>query len=269
MITLSYSTDSVEIDYPEWDYLPRIHLAMEPVEVANGWSIWDNLIANDYRTCQIGRSVLSKAQGVELDSFLLAHRGQTLNMAIGTESNFFPFGPDLGDAGTFTVVVVDRKIGQFDQFKQFSKSWNLLMITNPAYVLPDVVHQADFQIGTVNGLLYPQTGIDSSRVYGIQTNVSYGGDPFSVDIRRNIHEASFVQRCNQGLAAELLAFLSGATGRDRDIAIIAPNDYYLFDPAQGASGTYTCKLIQNVIECRHIAYEEFDIPLKFWMKNAA
>lgn len=269
MITLSYGADSVEIDYPEWEYISRIHLAIEPVETTNGWDVWNNDITNDYRSCSISRSVLDEADGVALDAFMLAHRGLTLNMAIGTESNFFPFGPDLGDTGTFTIQIMDRKFGQFDQFNQFSKSWNLVMISKPAYDLPAVTHQADFQIGTVDGLLYPQTGIESSRVYGIKTNVSYGGDPFSVDIRRNIHETSFVQKCNQGLAAELLSFLSGATGRYQDITIIAPDNYYLFDPVQGASGTYTCKLIQKVIECRYIAYEEFDIPLNFWMKSAA
>jgi hypothetical protein len=270
MITLSHLSDSVQIDYPEWEgYLSKIHLAFELVETSAGWDVWDNLIANDYRTCSIDRSILSETEGKNLDDFIIAHRGLTLNLAIGTDSNFFPFGPDKGDTGMFYVRIIDRKFGQFDQFKQFSKSWTLLMTTAPEYVLPDVTHQADFQIGTVRGLLYPQTGIDSKRTYGDFNGVTYGGNMYPVDIRRNIHETSFTQRCNEGLAAELLTFLSGATGRSQDITIIAPDDYYLFDVVQGASGTYTCKLIQNVIECKQLNYEEFEIPLRFWMKSAA
>jgi hypothetical protein len=270
VITFSYLTDSVEINYPEWNgYVPKIHLAIEPVETASGWDTWDNLISNDYRTCSIARSVLTETEAKNFDDFIIAHRGLTLNMAIGTNSNFFPFMPDKGDTGTFTVKIVERKFGQFDQFKQFSKAWDILMVTAPSYTPPDSTHQADFQIGTVDGLLYPQTGIESKRIYGEMNGISYGGDMYSTDIRRNIHETSFTQRCNEGLAAELVTFLAGATGRNQDITIVAPDDYYLFDVAQGASGTYTCKLIQKIIECRQLDYEEFEIPLSFWMKSAA
>lgn len=270
MITFIYNDNSVIINYPEWEgYVSRAHLAIEAVETANGWDVWDNGIALDYRTCSIARSVLSKSEANNLDEFLLGFRGTDFYMSIGPDSNFFPFGPDRGDSNTFAVRLLDRKFEQFDQFKQFNKSWTFLMTQAPAYSLPTVTEQGDFQIGTVNGLLYPQAGLSPERIYGVRTDVSYGGDGYPVDIRRNIHETSFKQVCNEGLAAELMAFLTGVSGRGSDISIVAPNDYYLFDVAQGASGTYTTKLIQKVIECTQVDYEEFHIPLKFWMKTKA
>jgi hypothetical protein len=268
VITLSNNTgDSIEIEYPEWGYISSAHLAIEPIKTSVGWDVWNNGIATDYRTCKIERSIFDEQDGVDLDTFLIANRRVPLSMDIGTNSNFYPFMPDKGDSGIFVVHVIDRKFGQFDQFNQFAKEWELLMTYAPDYELPAVTNQANFQIGTVDGLMYPQAGIDSSRIYGVNTGISYGGQPYSVDIRRNIHETNFTQRCNTGLAAELLYFLTGATGRHQDITIIAPDNYYLFDPANSASGTYTCKLIQNIIECRQINYEEFEISLSFWMKS--
>jgi hypothetical protein len=268
MITLSHGTHTVDIDYPEWEgYSPVITLAIESVETADGYDIWDNGIAYDYRVCKIDRSLLSETDCAALDVFFAGHRTAEIYMDIGTDSNFFPFGPDKGDSGEFTVRLISRKYGSFDQFKQFKKSYDLLMIDAPAYSLPSVTEQADFQIGTVDGLLYPQTDVISDRVYGVTTGISYGGDAGSIDIRRNIHTVSFTQRCNAGLAAELVAFLTGATGRSQDITIIAPDDFYLFDIANGASGTYICKLIQKEIICNQLDYEEWEIPLSFWLKE--
>jgi len=267
VITLSYIADSVEINYPVWEgYVSSVVLAIEISETTDGFDAWDNGITRDYRLCKIDRMLLSETEANNLEVFLAVHRGVGMSMDIGTDSNFFPFGPDKGDSGVFTVRLLSREYGSFDQFKQFDKTIDFVMISAPAYSLPAVTNQASFQIGTVDGLLYPQTDIVSPRVYGVSHCVSYDGSPYAVDIRRNIYTTEFTQRCNEGLAAELLAFLTGTNGRTQDISIIAPDDYYLFDIANSASGTYTCRLIQKTIECRQLNYEEFEIPLSFWMK---
>jgi hypothetical protein len=273
MITFTAGGSYVQIEYPEWSFLAKAHLAMSLNSTCNGWDVWDNGIVNDYRTCEIERLHLNLISGDTtakmLDDFLLAHRDETLEMNLPSGSGFFPFGPDKGDAGNFDVKIIERKFGQYDQFRQYTKSMILLMVTAPVYVLPDIVTQGDFQIGEIEGLLYPQLGIDSSREYGIQTGISYGGDAYSVDIRHNIHETSFIQQCNTSLAAALMNFLCSDLGRYQDISIVAPGNYYLFDMANGSDGTYTCKLIQDIVECKHVGNEQFEIPLKFWMKSAA
>lgn len=269
MITFSYGVDSVSIGYPEWSYVPRVHMAFEVIELSNGYSLWNNGIGNDYRSCSIDRGILTADEALALDQFIMSHRGDTVNMNIGTGSNFFPFMPDKGDTGVFTVKIMDRKFGQFDQFNQFSKSVELLMVSSPDYSLPSVFDQGDFQIGTVDGLMFPQLGIDPSVNYGINHGVTYGGDYNLVDVGNRVFTTSFIQRCNKGLAAELLSYITGATGRFQDIQIISPSGYYTFGPTNGSSGTYTGKIIQNVIECRHLDFEEFEIPLSFWMREAA
>lgn len=267
MITLSYDTDSIEIDNPENNYVSTVRIAIEPVRLSSGWDVVNNGIANDYRTCTM-HFILDEGDGADLDEFIFNHRQDTINMNVGSSSGVCPFCPDKGDSGTFTVKIVERKYGPFDQFKQFGKTVKFLMVTAPEYELPSVTNQDNFQIGTVDGLLYPQSGIDDNRAFGIQTRVSYGGDAYSVDVRDNIHTVEFVQRCNTGLAAELVSFLTGASGRHQDITVIAPDDYYLFGIENGANGTYTCKLIQTELQCRHVENEHFEIPLRFYMKEA-
>ena len=269
-ITLSYGIDQCVINYPAWEgYYSKAVLAIEPIMLEYGYEIHDNGISYDYRVCVIDRSILTETEAVDLESFIYGHRGLDINMAIGTDSNFFPFGPDKGDTGTFVIKILDRKFGPFDQFKQFDKSWVLKLVTPPAYVLPSVTNQDSFQIGTVDGLLYPQAGINPDRDFGIKHSLSYGGTNYYIDKRDNIHTTSFTQVCNEGLAAELFQFLTSANGRDQDITIIAPDDYYLFDPKNSAGGTFTCRLIQKEIECRQLNYEEFEIPLNFFMVSEA
>lgn len=269
MITLTHGAHTVEINYPLWEgYEASVFLATEIIETCAGFSIIDNGDSRMYRKCSIQRSWLSENECSNLDVFFNGHRTDVLiEMDIGTDSGFFPFLPDYGDTGVFSVYLAGRKYGQFDQFKQFNKSYDFILSSPPSYSIPPVFTQGQFQIGSVDGLLYPQTGIVSDRVYGVNYGLTYNGTVSAVDIRRNIHTAGFTQRCNGGLAAELVDFLTGAYGRANDITIVAPDDYYLFDIANGASGTYTCKLIQNEITCRQLDYEEFEIPLTMWMKQ--
>jgi hypothetical protein len=267
MVTFTAAdNDTIELDPPEWSYIPRLHLGFEVIETSSGYAHWDNSIANDYRTCEIDRSILDAVDAIAFDAFITDHLGETLEMDVGTGTNFFPFLPDKGDFGTFTVKILDRKFGQFDQFRQFSKSYSLLMVSAPAYTTPEIAPQGDFKMGPVDGLMYPQLGIDPSVRYGAAHGVSYGGDHGMIDIGVDVHVASFTQRCNKGLAAALIAFLGSSVGRFQDIEITAPEGYYLFGSANGSSGTYIVKMAQNVIECRHNDFEEFEIPLSFWMR---
>ena len=269
MILTAASLDTVTIDNPEYGYVSTANLAIEPVETSHGWDTWNNGIEYDFRTCLLSRFNLDEVVAYGLDQFILAHRGESLTMTLDSDSGFFPFGPDLGDTGDFIIQITDRKFGEFDQFKQYSKSISLLLETAPAYTLPSVDRMHTLQIGSVLYLPYPQTGISPNLVPGIQTGVSYGGDGYSIDIQRRAHETSFTLQCNESLPAHLMAFLTGALGRNQDITIVAPDEYYLFGTENGSSGTYVCKLIQKKIECTHVENEQFEIPLSFWMKSKA
>lgn len=270
MITLSISGgDSIQIDFPEYNYTTTSHLAISITKTMAGYKIWDNGISNDYRTCSIDRFYIDSTQSKSIDDFILANRGENINLVLPEGSGFFPFAPDKGDYGTFVVKIIDRKFGQFDQFSRYSKSLELLLVTPPSYEFPEISQQGSFQIGSVDGLLYPQLGIDVETQYGIGTGISYGGDAYSVDIKRNVYTAEFTQQCNTSLASYLMAFITGATGRDSDITVVAPTNYYLFGIQNGSSGTYTCKITQSVIECKHVGNEQFEIKIPLWMKAVA
>lgn len=269
MITLTGVDGQIDIDFPEHNYISRAHLAISPQRTCTGWETWNNDISRDYRTCLIPRFIHDEAKAYLLWSFLKNNQGNEITMDIGTDSNFFPFGPDKGDSDEFIVRIINRQYGTFDQFKQFTKSLELLLVSAPDYSLPSVVNQGSFQIGTVQYLLYPQLSFNHKSNYSIQTGIAFNGEGKSIDHGYDSYETSFVQQCNTSLAAKLFDYLTGTTGRHQDITIIAGEDYYMFGPINGDDGTYTCKLIQNVIECKHVENEQFEIPLNFYMKSAA
>lgn len=267
MITFSVLSDSITIDTPEYGYSTDCHFAISIVETENGYRIWDNGSSYDYRTCSIGRFCFSESDALSVETFFNSHRQDIITLNIGYDSGFFPFGPDYGDDGIFTIKLLNRKFDLYDQFNQFSKSFEFLMVSKPAYAYPTIIPQGDFSIGNVDGLMYPQTGINQDKTYGYKSSVSYGGDGYYVDKLRNKNIVNFVQNCNETMAAALMEFLTGSNGRGSDITLSNSGRYYLFGIENGSSGSYLCKNIKSVIRCTHIGTQQFEIPLSFWLKQ--
>jgi len=264
---LSAGEDTITINNPEYGYIAYVNMAISVVETEHGYQLWDNGIGYDHRTCKVDRFLFSDTEAATLETFLNSHRGEIIALTLGTDSGFFPFGPDKGDTGIFTIKVLERNFTLYDQFNQFTKSFKWLMVSAPAYTLPAITRQGNFSIGGVDYLMYPQTGISQGKEYGLSTSVTLGGDGYYVDKKVNVTTSGFTQNCNEGLAAALFAYMTGSNGRASDITIENAGRYYIFGVENGASDSYLCKNISPVIQCEHVGNEQFEIPLTFWLKQ--
>lgn len=274
---LSANGSSVEITTPEYGYSSIVHMPINWVETANGWDGWDNgkgQTTYDYRTCKIPRFLFSKAMQADIVDFLLdSTKGRNTDITIElgeSETGFFPFGPDKGDLGDFECRIINRMpTGILDNpWLYFGNEVEMVMVSAPQYAIPVPVDQGDLQIGTVDGLMYPQDGIKPISKYGLRQDLTLSGAVNALDIAHNQYETEFELWANHSKAAALIDHLTG-TVRNNDVSIVAPDNHFLYGAENGASGNYTSKLIQSSIEIRHIEYDQFRIPLKFWMKAVA
>jgi hypothetical protein len=291
-MTFTAGENSVTINRPMWGYTSEIHMpiSVQP-RAPSGYGFFDppeagtgNLGTFDYRLCTIVEQ-LPTAQKVALNAFFRdAGKGRCENvtLSLGNDpTGFFPFGPDLGDSGDFTVRMVGQEQGGmlFAPFKYFEDKITLVLIrgsTLPTYAIPAPIAQGNFQIGTLFGLLYPQNDFKPRSAYAMQTALSRTGDPFSVDGRAagDAWETSFDQQCNAANAANLIALL--VANRTTPINVIAPSDFYALGADQGASGTYSCNCLGSshtkneiVITVTHEHHNQFTIPLSFYSISTA
>lgn len=239
----------------------------------------DTLKVNHYRVLNTATWQLPTAQKVALNSFLRdADMGRCENfiMRLGaTPTGFFPFGPDYGDVGDFTVRLIGQQQSgiQFSPWRYWQDRLSFVLVTAPAYALPTDVDQGSFEIGSVDGLLFPQNGFKPESRYNHRTDLSISGVPSSIDglASQDSWESAWEQQCNQSKAAALVSFLTGATGRSAEIAILAGDYYYLYGTDKGSSGLYACHFLGSerqekkmVLSVRHDGYNRFTIPLRFW-----
>jgi hypothetical protein len=275
-LKISYTDDnsaaqSLEIALPNRGYRTLITLPFDIQPLDDGfWGRFDHgngTDDQDIRQCVCDFVLTASEMGAIEDSVWsdADARGRQLTIEMGAGSAFYPFGPDKGPTGPFTVdgVFESRGIGQspykfFQVHAVFTATGNWL-----AYSLPSEVPQGSLQIGTVTGLRFPPSWFAPITKHAVSstltggTAVQYrnrgtGGDRYST---------SFEMSCNESKAAALIAYLTG-TARALDFSIVTGNNSYPFDINNGASGTFTVCLIDEVIEIRHDRHNEFKFGLK-------
>jgi hypothetical protein len=274
---------TITINRPGYGYavdcvLPIVTADKHP----SGYSFFDRDASktDHYRVLNTATWQLPTDQKLALNAFFRAAslgRCETVTLRLGaTATGFFPFGPDYGDVGDFTVRLLSQVQSGIllSPWRYWQDGLSLVLVTAPAYALPSQVDQGSFQIGTVNGLLFPQEGFKPEARYNHRTDLSLSGVPSSIDGLESSDswESSWDQQCNQSKAAALVSFLTGATGRSADISVIAGENYYTFGGDNGSGNAYTCKFLGSsherkkiIISIRHDRYNQFTIPMTFWM----
>jgi hypothetical protein len=230
----------------------------------------------DYRVMETATWQLPADQKAALNAFLRNAsygRAENITLRLGaTPTGFFPAGPDLGDVGDFVVRVVSQDQGGMllEPWKYWSDTLALAIVTAPAYTAAAGAAQGSLTIGTVDTLMYPQAGFNPTSRYNVRTDLSRTGVPYSVDGRAatDAWESEWLQRCNNGLAAELVEYLSGARGGDIDI--VGAANYWIFGADNLAAASYSCKFIGSsrtrnevVIKMTCEKYNHWSIPLRF------
>ena len=270
---------------PLYGYTVDLIMPIDWQQGADGtYTAWDNgansspVTTFDYRFLRGCRWQLPISQQTALMDFFrdaAKGRGEDIIIRLGNSpTGFFPAGPDLGDMGDFTFRLVDagqQSAALGAPYLRFEDTLDFVLVSAPAYSLPSPIQQGPFRIGTISGLMYPQGGfkLTASKTYA--NAITRGGIPWVLDGATSADrwETETTIEGNQPNMAALMAFFQSAIGRAADISVVGSANNYVYGAEQDDAGTYTSKLIQNVLTITHDRFNSFSLPLKFWMKAAA
>ena len=260
-----------EIDTPQYDYTTTIpiallHTALEP----RNYGIWDNGSANDgARICEAIFQMNATLTNTLLEIINDQNKGRGVSVVLklGTNSGFYPFGPDRGDSGNFDIRLISIKSPpvQSDPWLYFSTRLVFSEESNPSYSLPSEVDEGKLQIGTITGLRYPPDFPNSQTDYNFSTQLTYDGTAFTVDKLTDgfVTTLNMVLRHNK--AAALINHLM-VTVRGNDLNIITQGNNYVFGRENGASGVYSCQWLNESTSITHVRYDQFAFGLNFSLK---
>lgn len=287
MIIANYAGDELlTLDNPQWGYSTDIHLPIISTRVNP--NIYDFLDIDstgvyDYR-CVSLNEIIPTSQKTTLNSLLRSNsymRCEKLVLKLGdTPSGFFPFAPDYGDKGNFCIQLKDRKQGGILLNPRRYWSDNLEFVycpdeawPKPTYALPTEVDEGSFEIGDVDGLLYPQEGYNPESLYNHgATSLSRSGIPSVID-GPNANDnwiTGFNQQCNQSKAAALINFLVSSDGRTNTLTYTTKSYSYPLGIDNGDGEPCSVKMLGSdntgreiIINCKHDRFNRFTIPMKF------
>lgn len=275
------ATQFIEIAPPVFGYRTMIEFPFTIGETDdNQRFIYDEGESFDMRSCE-GDVILPISEQAAFNDLFRQPaassgvRGQVITMELPTNSGFFPFGPDKGDAGLFTVIVEIVAFPTFGDvpFRYFKSRIKITTVSTtrgvpvsyPSYSLPAVVSEGGFTIGTVAGNRYPTSAFDNKgSEYGDFKTVTEGNIAYPVDRSQNADtwEAKFQMISNQPNAAAVIKYLSGtARGNAFSIAGDPDGNYYIFGKDKASVGAFTVKLTQESIEIIHENYDRFSYNL--------
>lgn len=280
-MTFSVGVYSITLRTPAWGYTVEYKLNTRIQWLASGQPrIWDNGSTYDHRIFR-GKIDLDETDANLFFEWYREYRlgrAQDVSLALGaTSTGFYPFGPDYGDVGTFSVRILKITPSgmQMEPFRYSSVDLEMVCVTHPAFSLPAVRSEGTFSIGGVSGLRYPQGGFNPEMRLAVGSDLTQSGAPTVADLSAHSDSwvTSWTQQANQPNAAAIMAELVGA-GRGEDQTIVAPAHYWMFGQYRAnvnGSGTYTANLVSGdeggmSVEITHVEHEQWEIPLKYWMQ---
>ena len=225
----------------------------------------------DIREC-MGEIILTAADQQTLNNFLnvtatTSGRAKDLTLDLITDSGFFPFGPDKGDKGPFTVtfqILSSPGIGP-TPYKHFR---NQVKMVNtgafPAYTLPSEVGEGGLTIGTITNNRFPIGWFDSDTNYRYDVQVVEGSDSQYIDRGESADNfrTSGELVSNESKAAAVIKHLT-QTVRNGTFTLAGGTDFFIFGRDKGSSGTYTVRLLNEIIEIVHELHDRFRYSLRF------
>ena len=272
-INIRYGSTDIPLPTPTWGYTSTIDLPLWITKNDDkSYDTWDDgagATTYDRRSvsCVWLLNLADTNSLVDIFTNVAKGRGGDLTLKLGTNSGFYPFGPDRGDSGNFTVKLlsVNQKPSIGHPQDYFNVEVRLANTGSyPAYSLPDQFTEGHLQIGTISGLRYPQSmhlqniqmatsaiQKNNSEVASIDRSIDGDGSDCTLPLT--------LMQCN---AAALINHLT-ATVRAGTVDIIPPANSYLFGRQNGSTATYTCKWIQNQISIINTNFNSFDFELNF------
>ena len=266
-IGLTYGGVTRSIVPPEYPYTSRVRMDLHYFRGFDGaYTVYDSGGGYDVRTCEC-TFLFESADRNAFEMFLTGTgRGQELTLSLGSNSGFYPFGPDKGDSGDFTVRLL--KADPTGQLLSPWKMWRIpavmALVSAPSYALPAEQSDGSVTVGTVSGVRYPQGGYSIREEYGVKTTFTLGSDAYVYDFGTSADtcETEAIFELNQTKAAALLNYLT-VTGRGNDISLVAASGQYPFGYLKGDSTTFTTRLLTSEIAMEHVGPDQFVTTLGF------
>jgi len=276
------ATLSAVVPTPEYGYSVEIHMPISISTSDDGThSAWDAATAGtyDYRVLTMSTWYLTEAQKSELNAVLHSvtdGRCENFYMDLGsTPTGFFPFGPDKGDYGEFTVRLLSQDQSGCLTAPQyyFKDTLSFVLVTAPAYTPPAHRVEGGLTIGSVSNVRFPDGGITPRTMYKYETDLSLSGAPLSLDgpAEATGFEADAVLIAGQSKASELVEFF--IANRTTIFTLTTPAKYYFYGYDQGSSGSYSTMFMGSEIDEREIVlmithdrFDQFTMPVKFWLQ---
>lgn len=264
--------NSVTVETPQFGYISEVSLPFHYSKLANNqFKIWDDgkgAVTYDRRYANIEFMVDASDIG-DLNGFFsdaTKGRGEAVDLVLGvTPTGFFPFLPDKGDVGTFPVRVIEYNQSPqlWNPFKWWSVKMKIFMQSAPSYSIISGTDEGVLQIGTIEGLQYPQGGYDSETEYSINNVVTMNADVHEIDMSPTAdkYRSVFSLYGNTGKTGALIDHLVVSV-RNAPFTIIVPTDHYLYGYDKGDSGSYGAQLLESKISVTHLNYNNFRTDLK-------
>lgn len=269
-MVLSRAGSSITIDAPLYGYSVEIELAFTVARFIGRFSSVDYGSSYDHRMLVASTHWLNESTATALYAFLRENRGEDVSLILGDDpTGFFPFGPDLGDKGTFSVYVDDCKgEGITDNpFRHFAPELRLKLRSAPAYTIPGPTDEGNLEFCGVK-FRWPQEGVSPELERSLTQGYTRTGVPFSVDLGSGGDVVTTELKLESGAAniSYILSVLT-AEGRTGDLPLNGAEHHWLCGPENGSSGSYLTRLIDNKLVITHDRCNSFSMPVKLWMRE--
>ena len=266
---------TIDLKTPLWKYETKIKMPLSYSQRADGTTgIFDAGTAYDLRTCKCTflNDVTDHGALVDFLRNSLQGRGRDVGLSFPSGNGFFPFGPDLGDAGTFTIRVLDFEPSEqlMKPFKWWKDVLVLQLISGPtpSYSLPSVTEYGNLQVGNVTNFRYPQTTFKTKYNYAVNNTTLFSGvDQIDLGENADSWAVTFGLTSTESACAVLTNYLmttprnpSGKTYNT--FPIITQSNTFIFGEENSSAGSYDVLLIDGEFELIHVAHDIFETSLK-------
>lgn len=273
----------IEIEPPLWGYETEIRLPFyKSTRADNTVQVFDAGAQFDKRICNCTFEV-NETDALSIMNFFTTNtlgRGNTVTLSLPaispwSGSRWFPFGPDYGDYGNYSVQVValQRSEQLTEPFRWYRIGMKILYMGGPTPKWTTVAgtDYGNITISGISNIRFPMDGgLQATRDIALSVDmavsaassfVNYGAGVDGYDTKMNIDATrlkmeeliKYITVTNRNPATKLLPTMTIGTNVNQ----------FLFGPEIGDSRSDTVLLLNSVLKIVHVNYDQFKTEFQF------
>lgn len=273
-ITFSQSFTTITLSPPGFEYKTTIDFPFSQTRKSDGKiTAFDPGQTYDVRSCSCEFMLTAEEQAglvdfLENESY--ARQADEVEMYIDNTSGFFPFGPDVGNNGTFFVAISKpRFVGIGSRPYKFFRTSMELTNTGPypSYSIPSEIRDGSWTFGTVSQCRFPVGWYrpDPNIMYDMSIGRNATADFVDRGTTADSYTTKFKMVSNPTKTAKIVEYLTG-TARSDPFTITTPNGVYPFGYSKGTGGSFYARLAQKRIEIKHTSFQTFEFDLSITLE---